>query len=552
MPRAKFLQTLFLNVIGTCIAAAIAMLGLWSAVQARKHTTAPGSPPIFYNSSQSAVCAIWLFANIWFANTFRAKFPAWQFPVMIYSIFTNVAFTFGPLFQTTQQGESIVRQLLIGFLSAFAIATGVNLLVFPVTGRTVVFKEQAGYIMAIRGTLKAQIQYLRSLETSDMFTGTKQDEGQECRLVKKKDRAKTQSNPIQTPEAVALKGAISGLTALHGKLHGDMVFAKREAAWGKLDAKDIEETYTLFRSIIIPLIGMSTIADIFERIAERRGWLKPQNPSARDQAERWEHADEEERVSSQKTWNEVMKALHEPFALAVAAMDEGLLHVGLVLELLPRPKTNKGNDEEAKGPDPRPGDPKFADYIDKKMLEFYSKRGDTLRAWARHKGLSVEQYNAEMGDLPDGTTASTSEAKHQRDQQQLYLILFMEHLLYSTGRAIINLVRFADKKVEDGTMKKNRLILPTHKRLRKWFLGKSSGDTSVDTEAPDSLEAGTNIVYMGAGFNAKKDPEHLPPQTAWVKIFHYHHSSPLAAFIRPGQMFLFWGHYIRGSMPNLP
>lgn len=512
--------------MGTCIAAAIAMLGIWSAVQARKHTTAPGSPLVLYNSSQSAVCAIWLFVNIWFANTFRAKFPAWQFPVMVYSIFTNVAFTFGPIFQTTQQGESIVRQLLIGFLSAFAIATGVNLFVFPITGRTVVFKEQAGYIMAVRGILKAQTQYLRSLETSDMFTGEVQNEEHGSRPGKKKESAKTQSDPTQTPEAMALKDAISGLTTLHGKLHGDIVFAKREAAWGKLDAKDIDEIYNLFRSILIPLIGMSTIADIFERVAERRGWLKPQNPSARDLSEQWEKANEEERISSQKTWNEVMKALHEPFAVAVAAMDEGLLHAGLVLELLPKPKTDNGNDEESKGADPPPGSPKFADYIDKKMLEFYGRRGDTLRAWARQKGLSVEQFNAEMADLPDSNAASTGETKHQRDQQQLYLILFMEHLLFLTGKAIIGLVRFADKKVEDGTMKKNRLILPSHKRLRKWILGKSSGDTSIDTESPDSLEAGTNIIYMGSGFNAKKDPEHLPPQTAWVRsliIKYYFH-----------------------------
>lgn len=518
MPRAKFLQTLFLNLISTCIAASIAMLGIWSGVQARKHTSPRGGAPILYNSSQSAVCAIWLFVNIWFANTFRAKFPACQFPVIVYSIFTNVAFTFGPNFETTQQAEAIVRQLLIAFLSAFAIATGVNLFFFPVTCRTVVFKEQAGYIMAVRGTLKAQTQYLRSLETSDMFAGTKQDEDQADSSAKKGGNGNVQSNPTQTPEAMALKGAISGLTALHGKLHGDIVFAKREAAWGKLNAKDIDEIYKLFRSIIIPLIGMSTIADIFERIGERRGWLKPQNATERDRSEKWEKADDEERISSQKTWNEVMKTLHEPFAVAVAAMDEGLQHAGLVLELLPKPKTNNGNDEEAEGADPQPGNPKFAEYMDKKMLDFYSKRGETLRAWARQKGLSVEQFNAEVEAVPETGPILPGDAKHQRDQQQLYLILFMEHLLYSTGKAIIHLVQFADKKVEDGTMKKNRLIFPSHKRLKKWFLGKGDRDTSVDSASPDSLEAGTNIVYLGSGFNTKRDPEHLPPQTTWVRI----------------------------------
>lgn len=435
---------------------------------------------------------------------------------MIYSIFTNVAFTFGPIFLTIEQGQVIIKQLLFAFLSAFAIATAVNLFVIPVTGRTVVFKEQAGYLMAARGALKAQMMYLRSLETSDMFTGTYQNEDKEDGSGKKKS-AKTQSDPTQTPEATALKGAIAGLTALHGKLHGDMVFAKREAAWGKLNAKDIDEIYSHFRGITVPLIGMSTIADIFERIAERRGWMRPQNPTDKDRSEQWQADDEAERISSQKTWNEVMKTLHEPFAVVVAAMDEGLQHAGLVLELLPKPKMNSVDDEEAKGADPRPGNPKFAEYMDKKMLDFYSTRGETLRTWARHAGLSEDQFNTEMEDFHEVNAASPDEAKHRRDQQQLYLILFMEHLLYSTGKAITSLVRFADKKVEDGTMKKNRLIFPSNKRLKKWFFGKAS-DTSVDTASPDSLEAGTNIIHLGSGFNNKRDPEHLPPATAWVSI----------------------------------
>lgn len=80
--------------------------------------------------------------------------PALQFPVIMYSIFTNVSFTYGPLFQTIEEGEAIVRQLLLGFLSAFAISTGVSLFIIPISSRTVVQKEQAGYIQGIRGALK--------------------------------------------------------------------------------------------------------------------------------------------------------------------------------------------------------------------------------------------------------------------------------------------------------------------------------------------------------------------------------------------------------------
>lgn len=158
MPRAKFIQTIILNTIGICLGSAVALLGIWSAIQARKHTTPPDSTAS-YNSSQAVVCAMWLFANIYIANVMRAKIPALQFPVIMYSIFTNVAFTFAPAFQTMQQGQAIIEQLLIAFLTAFAISTGVSLFIIPVSSRTVVQKEQAGYVQAVRGALKVGVSF---------------------------------------------------------------------------------------------------------------------------------------------------------------------------------------------------------------------------------------------------------------------------------------------------------------------------------------------------------------------------------------------------------
>ena len=243
--------------------------------------------------------------------------PALQFPVIMYSIFTNVAFTYGPLFPTIADGEALVRQLLEGFLTAFAIATGVSLLIIPVSSRTVVIKEQSGYIQLIRATLKAQTAYLQSLETSDMFAPKDAAEdgnenlnnGDKAKKSKKKD---DKSHPAANAHAMALKANLAALTGLHGKLHGDMSFGKRETAWGKLDAKDLDEIFTLFRGILIPLIGMSTITDIFERIAERRGWVQVPN-SRFDKAEAWEECGEEEKEREKRTWNEIMKTLHEPF-----------------------------------------------------------------------------------------------------------------------------------------------------------------------------------------------------------------------------------------------
>jgi hypothetical protein len=132
--------------------------------------------------------------------------------------------------------------------------------------------------------------------------GTASDENDHLKH-KEKDK-KSIFGAAETAEAKALKGAVTGLVGLHGKLHGDMPFGKRETAWGKLSAKDLDEIFRLFRSILIPIVGMSTITDIFERIAERRGWIKSKRNSF-DRAEAWEHSDEESKLREKQVWNQV-------------------------------------------------------------------------------------------------------------------------------------------------------------------------------------------------------------------------------------------------------
>jgi hypothetical protein len=181
-----------------------------------------------------------------------------------------------------------------------------------------------------------------------MFAGATEEEEKDADDGKKHKKKDKKTHPAQTPQAKALKDGIAGLRALHGKLYGDLPFAKRETAWGKLDAKDIDEMYALLRNIFIPFVGLSTITDIFERIAERRGWIKTTG-SHHDQSEAWEECDVSAKNEEKRVWNEMMKTLHEPFSVAVAAMDEGLEHIGLVLEFNKPPKKQGGADIEAKG-----------------------------------------------------------------------------------------------------------------------------------------------------------------------------------------------------------
>lgn len=253
-----------------------------------------------------------------------------------------------------------------------------------------------------------------------MFSpGPSTDEPVESKSKSKDKRKDATAHPARNEKAIALKANLTALTSLHGKLQGDLPFGKREFAWGKLDPKDLDEIFVLFRGILIPLIGMSTITDIFERIAERRGWVNVKGSKFDDaEAEPWEKCGAAEREEEKKTWNEIMKALHEPFEVMTSAMDGGLTHAGLVLELLPKPKQKKGEDVEAKGDgSPKPGDPEFSADLERKIKEFYGKRGQTLKAWARQKGLSEDQFDS--ANVPAvGGEYTVDEAKHRRDQSQ--------------------------------------------------------------------------------------------------------------------------------------
>ena len=446
MPRAKFFQTMSFNIISICIGSCVALLTIYCSVQARAHTTppipsgpksssggpSPGASVAPYNSSASAVCAIWLFFNIYVSNTLRASRPQLQFPVIMYSIFANVASTYAPQFATMVQGIAFTKRLLEAFLTGFGIASAVSLLIFPFTSRTVVFNMAAGYIGALRAVLRAQSRYLESLESKDVFKERAKNEGN----TPEKDHEhhhfhhrKRVASKLSA-EAQALKAAVATVAELHGKINADAPFAKRELAYGKLDASDISELIKLMQQILLPVIGMSSVADIFNRLAESRGWS---NSSTDDSDKpRRSHEVEDKEISQ---WNDIMRTLHHPFKILTEAMDQGLEHVLLTLELAERPRTKRGHepragsnralqDVEANGEAIQPGDRGFADAFSAKIDRFYEQRSSTLNTWCTQHGIELEREQYK-GKPPSSPVVGVVYSDHERQQRRLYLILYV-------------------------------------------------------------------------------------------------------------------------------
>ncbi|KAI1113209.1 hypothetical protein F5Y14DRAFT_418650 [Nemania sp. NC0429] len=522
LPRGKFVQTLVFNLLFLGVGAAVSLLILWSALQARLHTqTTPDDPQSrpAYNSSQSAVSALWLFANIWIVNTVRAKYPSLNVPVIVYSILTNISCTFSPQITNNAAFESIVRRLLTAMLLGFAIAAATCLLIFPVSSRVVWTAQLRAAIQLSRGAVKQEKAYLQSLEREDMFavpadicaaTHLNNDDSSVDDKTKDKGKNKAQPEPRSTAEAKAVKETMFNLRLLTSKIYIDLPFAKRDIAWAKLTAKDLTTLQELFRGVVIPIHGIGTVIDIFQRLAEKRGWITTSETPLEVLAEK----NEDKRV-----WNEVMKQLHEPFEKLSDAIDEGLQHAGMLLEIIPRPKAaekseNNANgsatlaDVEAKGDLVEPGDPGFAAALLKRVQSFHDVRGTILRAWATEKGLLAD--NAPLDEVNNFSFSQTDESQC-RDREQLYVLLYLETLMEAAGESVLRIVQFADSKVADGTMARKRLIVPKPKVLRKWIKSVFSDEDKGQENNADLFDTGMAIIYMGDSFALKRDPEHLPP-----------------------------------------
>ncbi|KAI9721166.1 MAG: hypothetical protein M1828_005273 [Chrysothrix sp. TS-e1954] len=513
LPRAKFIQGMILNIAALCIGCSVALLAIWCANQARLHTTPAGQPPGGYNSSASAVAAIWLFFLTYLGNAVRSARPQLQIPMIVFSIFINISSVYSPNFATIQVGKAFATKLLEVFLSGFAIAVGVHFLVFPITMRKPVFGMMTGYLQTVRGVLRAQVGYVRGLETENYFARAEASGAESSSDDDQKHNRASQKpgHSALPPQVMAVKAATGAMIALNAKLKTEIPFAKREVALGKLDAEDLKNLFKKTRNVTLPLIGLSSIIDILERISKAEGWNTLTKSSVAN-------LDNEKVTKSFASFQATMRSLHEPFAQISTAMDEAVEHIMYQLEFTKRPKKTKTGDEESRSDHPQPGDKDFAHHLAERARAFFDDRVVTLRQFCERRGIDLPAGAFDASAPFPGQFKTMDESALNSDRRQVFIVLYMEYLLGRASRSLLELVRFADSKVEDGTMKKTRLIVPTFKRLKKWINSAvAQGDIGSEDQGvidpPNSYE-----LAFGDAFLSKRDAEHLPPQNLVERI----------------------------------
>ncbi|RFU72798.1 hypothetical protein TARUN_9459 [Trichoderma arundinaceum] len=213
-----------------------------------------------------------------------------------------------------------------------------------------------------------------------------------------------------------------------------------------------------------------------------------------------------------QVWYDAMKQMHSPFQILAEIADQGLEHAAICLEVFPRSKDSKqpANDTpdvvdvEANGGQVNPGEKGFGSLVDQKIRQFSLQKGNIAQAWVRERPL-----------IPDEEKSSKLHSRKagQNNQAPLYVLLYMEQLMLAAGEAIRDLVNFADKKVEDGTMSHKCIILPSEPQLWKWLVSVFKNQDPSVKQSSDIMEAG--YVYYGDGYDPKKDPERLPPTSVW-------------------------------------
>lgn len=445
LPRGKFLQTLFLEIIAASIGSAMAMFITYLGVRARLNTSdhaelaaylaEHGKAP--YNSSQSAVCAIMLMFNIWSTNAVRAKYPAWNVPVIVYSIMVVIAATFGPEFPSVTTAKAFVKKLIESTWWGLAIGTGVSLFVFPVSNRQIVLQQMGGLLGLFKKSIALEKKYLQGLEKEDMFSLEAVETSAGQSEPERKGGKKTKAPPLTKEQmtAMELRGAIAATRELTGKIYADIKFAKRDFAWGYLSANDYSEIFNLMRTFIIPMTGISTIMDIFQRVGRDRGWDGSEEADDGLFAQHIKPLDKDE---SQRIWNDIMKQLHEPFDILSEAIVQGVDHAGILLGLLPQPeelkKATGRADVEASAGQLRPGQVGYSQIINEKVDAFKTRKSEILRIWAKEKGLSSD-------GRPENWTEEAARLfeKKRNDQAQLYVILYLEKLVSMKASALVGL-----------------------------------------------------------------------------------------------------------------
>lgn len=402
-----------------------------------------------------------------------------------------------------------VDRILKVFLTGQGLATGVSLIILPVSSRMLSYKQMAQVLNSMKDALSIHSAYLHGITTRHADEVEPIDESGFSAVTEKNPHGYA-SIEKAAEDAKKLKLTLQKASKVFAQLKIEISFAKKEIGWGKLAPEDFNHIWTYLQNILLPVAGLSTFVDILQSV-------KQQKSEASDLIDDLDIVEAIRRLEAEE-WRELLLESRGPFQQAKAALVGGLTHIMYVLELVPRPKIVVQDVENNAQNVPAPGDLGFAAYLKASMDAFQEHREGTVQRWCEKKGIDVParfwedpsvQYNFQ------DSAAFQEVVRQKQNHQQLYLVLYLEYLLNSVGKAVLDMVLFADSKVQDGTMSKNKFIFPGWRRIRK-LIQNSYKKVDAEQTLPESQASGI-FIRVGDALSVSKDPEHLPPATLYQR-----------------------------------
>ncbi|EEP76334.1 predicted protein [Uncinocarpus reesii 1704] len=428
---------------------------------------------------------------------------------------------------TLSYGLTYVKLLLLAFLVGFAIATGVSLFIFPTTSRSMIFHQLRGYPSAVKSLLDEQVTYIKSTESGGPWKITRM-----ATVVRRATSSfsgprpndeKVSKEAPNTFESPGLRTAIGKLSAIHSQVNAEMRYAKQEIVWGTLTPEDLEKLISLLRSLFLSLSGIAMLPRVFKRLTKavqpQRAGMDATNAEVTRQDTFSPIVEDSPYETQEGTQEHFVQPLCDRLEAAKALVNSGLQHTFTTLQL------SKSKDfstvirgrrfsfvsrDEEEGVETGPGQKGFTANFERKLYHFYSQRKNLPQHWANLNAFSPASHD-EHNRSPE----------FREIRKEFFVILFIGHLQDILLQSIFDLVKFADSKVADGTMRHKRVIFPKSEYLKQWLLGGWPEEDDTATKIPVVGEQ-TDYEPSIHGKDPLKtrfaDPEHLPPANRWQRF----------------------------------
>jgi hypothetical protein len=155
-----------------------------------------------------------------------------------------VQFTSCSRFTTWAQCWDLIYLTVRCYYTGVAISFVSGIIIYPISCRSEIFEVQEKYLHSAQAVLQRSASYLS--KQSGLTTAPA-----DTAHLSAHESIVEQVSAAQ--EGRALQNQMSQLKALYVKMHEDIIMAKREIAWGKLDANDINTVSDLCRRVLMPM-----------------------------------------------------------------------------------------------------------------------------------------------------------------------------------------------------------------------------------------------------------------------------------------------------------